>query len=779
MNKFTKKYLIVITMFVAIWVIILGITYKEVIQHDSVFVAEIHNHSRHTAEQVQGLLNWFEEKKEVFVPLATSEIKNPTKNSSLTTSDGRIFTMPLPIALVARLENQIDDGVTIRFISNSPINPAHNANNADNISLITALESSTQDFFEFNKNTNKYYYVRPVVATKSCLTCHTNVTEGGFIGGIVIDTNPDEFIHSARLQSSTTILMTTALSFLVMLVFFILIVYMLRKDRQELEKVQFSQQMTNNMSQEIELVLGSVSHLLNELKHGELDNFKRDSFVNSLQSINKSLLDTSFKIQADDEGLRLQEEVFNVEELFTHCMQIFHGQCMDKNLKITLNLDHSVPTHLLGNSYHLRQILVRLIKYSVLYTAKGSVNIRVSATTQMSSRYNAKDLNHLPLHLTIYVEDTGMGYVVTDKQHLLEGFAKEAFNNKKLNNRPVISLTPINEIAILLNGGVTLIRNSREGSCFKAVVQMKLIEESIAQPEKSTRKLSLARKPEELLAELQQQQTAAKQKQKDLAPPPPLNKELSIIIANSDINIIEQEHYAIWKKEKFNITHIRKASECFALLDKEKHGFSAIFLRKLSDIDIVYAATRIRYIEQTHPENPPISIILIADEIIKTDMEALRFFNISSVDHVPRDPFLIMRLTKLALFTHKNKIFQGDNVFDETNLDEHTAKYFDSHKAITKAKGDKKLLHSICSMWIRFYPVQLERLDVIQKSSDPEDHLRLVRSIKNSANTVSLPMLWIEANRLEKRLLAGETIRYEKLLSIYERTFTYMKELFN
>ncbi len=769
-----------ITTFVIIWVIILGITYKEVAQHDSVFVTEIHNHARHTAEQIQGLLNWFEEKKEVFVPLATSEIKNPTKDSTLTASDGRMFTTPLPIALVARLKNQISDGVTIRFISNTPINPVHQASNADNIALITALESNNRDFFEFNESTNKYYYVRPVVATKSCLTCHTNITEGDFIGGIVIDTDPDEFIHTARLQSNTVILMTIALSFIVMLVFYILAIYMIRRDRRQIEKIQLSQQMTTNMSQEIELVLGSVGHILTELKQGNFDSSKRDSLVNSLQNINKNLLDTSFKVQADSVVLRPQEEVFHVEDFFDSCMQMFHAQCVDKNIAFTLNIDNSVPTHLLGNSYHLRQILVRLIKNSVLYTAKGSINIRVSATTQMSSRFNAKDLNHLPLHLTMHVEDTSMGYVVTDKQHLLESFAKVAFNTKKLNSRPVISLTPINEIAMLLNGGVSLVRNSREGACFKATVQMKLVEESFTTPSIHSKKQpSLAQTPEEMLAELQPPQTPLALKQATLANLPPLGKEISIIIANSDIDSIEQEHYDIWKKEKFNITHIRKAADCFPLLDKAKHGFSAIFLRKLADVDIVYAATRIRYVEQTHPENPPIAIILIADEIIKTDMEALRFFNISSVDHVPRDPFLIMKLTKLALFTHKNKIFQGDNIFDETTIDERTAKYFDSHKALAKSKGDRKLLHSICSMWIRFYPSQLERLDVIQKSEDPEDHLRLVRSIKNSANTVSLPMLWIEANRLEKRLLQGKTIRYEKLLSIYERTFTYMKELFS
>ncbi len=774
MNKFARRYLLLIIVFAVIWMAILGIAYKQVTQHDDFLTEEMHTHAKHTVMQVQELFKWFDDKQEVFVPAALNDIATLAPNSSITTNDGRVFTMPLPINLVKRIKNQIQDGVRLRFVSNNPINPQNKINNAANIALITALESSNLVFFEFNEDKNEFRYVKPLIATKSCLTCHVDVNEHGLIGAVIVDIDPAEFIHDAKRGVNVTILMTITASFVVLLAFCALSIYILRRYKHQFENIENSQQMATNMSQEIELVLSNVGHILTELKQGDLDDSRRDSLIKSLQTINKDLLNTSFKIQAGGADLHQQEEVFHVEDLFNNCMQIFYTQCAQKNLKFTLHIDRSVPTYLLGNAYHLRQILVRLLKFSISYTHKGSVDIRVNAVTNISSRFHIADLNHLPIHLIVEVEDTGIGYVVTDKQHLLQRFAKIDHSGRQLNTRPVISLAPVNEIAMLLDGNVSISNNSKKGSCFKLVAQMKLIEEGITP--RSQGKLESARDVLALDKTLQEIQKS--QKQATTSVVTPFKKGTSIVIANSEIETLDPEIDAIWKKENLHVQIIRNATNGFAFFDKPNHGFSVVFLRKLADMDIVYAATRIRYIEKSHPENPPLAIVLIADEVLKTDMEALRFFNISSVDHVPRDPYAIIKLTSLVLSTHKNKIVQGDMVFDETSIEESKEKYFDINKAIKNTKNDKQLLTSICSMWIRFYPAQIERLETIGKEDDREIHLRLVRSIKNSAGTVSLPMLWAEANRLEKRLLENKEIRYEKLLSIYEQTFEYMKEHF-
>ncbi len=791
MNTFVKTYIGLITIFALIWLGLLTFAYNQIEQYDDFFAEEMQIHSRHVATQAEELFKWFEEKQEVFVPAEANTISNPAQTLSITTLDGRVFSMPIPINLVKKLENQIQNGVDIRFVSNTPLNPQNKASSLANAALIAALESDSFEFFEWSEKREVFRYIRPLVATKSCLSCHVDATENQLIGAVIIDINPEEFILDAEQEANSSIIMAIIASIIVMIAFYVLALYMLRKYRHQVEEVQLSQQMTTNMSQEIELALGNMGHILDELKQGDFDNNRREHLLRSLQTINKDLLNTSFKIQAGGEQLRIQEEIFHVKDVFNNCMQMFHSQCAQKDLEFALHMDRSVPVYLLGHAYHLRQALVRLLKFSTAYTQKGRIDVRVKATTTLSSRFLVKDLTHLPIHLIVEIEDTGIGYVVTDKQHLLQNFAKMEFSGKKSNTRPVISLTPLNEIAALLDGGVSLIQNSKTGSCFKLVVQMKMIEEGVTSQSMDKTAHNLGKKesipqdipqpsdekPQKQAARQRLASHVARQQTDNSARTlPELNKEISIILANSDYERAPQKTIDILKKEKINITHIRNGSEGFALLDRPNHGFSVVFLRKLADMDIIYAATRIRYVEKTRPDNPPVAIVLVADEILQTDMDALRFFNISSVDHVPRDPYAIIKLTKLALFTHKNRVFHGNTVFDETFAENNQEKYFDSFKALAGAKNDTQLLKSICSIWIRLYPTQMERINEISNNGDRDDQLRLIRAIKNSASTVCLPRLWAEANRLEKRLMDYQEIRYEKLQSIYEKTYEHMKE---
>ncbi len=792
MNLKLKKHIFIASVLSILWGTFVLYSYINQTDRDELIAHEMHNYAFHVGKKIIEIFNWFEDSNPIFVPLEQSGVKNPTPDTIIQGSNGMTLAMTIPINLARRLEERIQNGVNIRFVSNTPLNPVHMPSASVNNFLMKSIESKSGDFFGFRQEVNLYSYVHPLTATKNCITCHTSIDEGGLIGAMVIDINKEQFINAERTNNYQYLIASAISSFIIVLVLYFIIVDMWRKHRAQSFSARHAQAIANNMSQEIELVLGNMGHILEELKQDNNDPQKLALFQ-TLQNINKNLLNTSFKLQAGENNAQnAEEEIFHVQEFLEQCTQIFYHQCLEKKITLDTKIDISVPTYLLGNTHYLRQAVGRLLKNSVMYTRKGSVTLRVRSALDMPSRFRMKNLNNLPIHLIIEVEDTSNGFVITENQNLLKSFASSIDRGDRIISRPVISLAAINDLAEFLDGSVKTLHNTKNGACFKLVVQMKMIEENqeekqdinniptIPQLEHKAGQTSKANNHGNVLNNYPSTTGThvGSTGNKDIIKAGTItaaSEPISIILVYT--GIIPDNDKTIWKHEKINVTQMSTASQVIDAITNPYHGYSAIFIHDVADVDMYYLATRIRYAES--PDAKPVSIVLITNDIIRTDMDVMRFFNVSTVDNFQKDPYILTKIVRLVMQTANNKIFQGGNLLDKTDMDEHSTKLFDMQKALENAKNDKKLLRSICSMWIRFYPRQVERLQAVIDEGNEEEIIRFLRSIKNSASTVSLPMLWAEAHRLEKFIADGKGVRYEKLFSIYEQCFKHLKSGFD
>ncbi len=775
--SYVNKYVALLTLFGLAWLGFLGVAYFNITGTDDIDVDEMHSHARHTGQQISEVFSWFDEKRMVLVPESLSEVKDPSINPRILANNGLRLAMPLPIDLARRLENQVQNGVIIRFVSDAPLNPNNRASPSTNRAIMAAFDSNNMDYFEYQEDTGLYSYVRPLTAMSSCISCHIRVPVGGFIGSLVIDIDPEDFIHAERSQKQNMVLFSVIGSFVTILLFYFLMFLVWRRKRSQDSGVEQAQNVVANMSQDIELALGNMSNVLKELGQC-VDDFKRTELLNSLQNINKDLLDTSFKLQVGDNRVNHAEEIFHVEELVEECAQIFKPNCNEKGISLDIKVDPSVPTYLLGNAYYLKQALGRLIKYSVLYTNKGSVVVRVRSVDEISTSFSGKVKTPSIINVIIEIEDTGRGFMVTDKQSLLQGFAQSAGKGTKSNIRPIISLTPVNEIAAMMNGSVTMPRNTKEGSCFRLSVQMKIVDEKlVAMHEKEQQKSNEAN--DNIDANNGNKNTSqAEQVERKNVPEAEVEAgPMSVIIADSDIDKLSDQTIKLWNKENFIVTHMTTTSMVCSALANANHGYKAVLVRAVADMEALVAVIKMRQAE--HADANPAAIILISDTEIETDMDVLHYFNISTADHVTRQPQELIDLAELALVTLKNKIFQGDEVLDRSSKEKNPDRIFNMRRAMEHANNNRKAVLSKCSMWVHFYPTQMERTESLISEGSESDMLRLIQSLKNSAQTVSLPMLYAEARRLETKILNGKPVRYEKLIAVYEQTFHYMKEKFD
>ncbi len=782
MIRSLKKYILISTGITLVWIAFVLYTYSYYTSHSEIVEQEIHANSRHVGQQTLEIFDWFEQKQNVYVSNNSSFAPSLPQSAKTTNSFGQALSMAVPIELAKKLENEFQNGVNISFVSNSPMNRENIPNTSENASLMLMANENRQDNFEFNEKKALYNYIRPIFAQNSCITCHINASPGTLIGAVVVDTNPAKFVLHQRTERIRFLFLSLAIGTIAIILFYLFMIRLWRIQKNQGANLEYSQNMIDNMSQEMEVVLANVARIINDAKENTADNPEKLEFLHTLQGINQDLLNSANRLSLGGGSVNLQsqEEIFHVDTFFKQCTEMFSARCQENGVELKLEIDNSVPTYLMGDAFHLRQIIIRILKNSAFHTEKGHLTVRVRSTLNMSSNLKVQDLNHIPIHLIVEIEDTSRGYITSNNKNFWK--SKKYSEKSKQGIRPAFDLTPLNELAVLVNGSVALPQNNKNGARFVITGQMKLVDEETVRT-KNAESVSFVRNQAQSAqnsntnTQVPTQQEITQSVEHILPLPTPLatHGQISIILGDCiGAKAIDPEWERVFSKANIKATLMSSAVEIFQALNVDNHGYSVVFLRVLEDFDITYAATRIRYLDRQGTK--PVSIILAGEDFIQSDMEVLRYFNISTMDNFPRDANIAVKATHLALRTQGNKIFQGGEFYDTRTGGGAPNKIFDTRKAMRNAKNDKNLVRSICSMWVRFYPAQLERLETMRKESDPDEHLRFIRSVKNSAATVCLPLLWEEANRLEKLLMSNKEIRYEKLLSVYEEAFTFLNQ---
>ncbi len=891
MNRPLKKYVIVATIITLTWLSILVYFYVRYTSFTDIVAEEIYEHSQTISKQIFATFEWFEQREHVYVTKPSTEEFTLPEAAYNTTFGGQILTHAIPINLMKKLEKDLKPGVTMRFVSNVPFNMKNLPSEDESIAITNMASEGLREAFVKYKDDANYHYISPIFATKSCISCHTDVAEGGFMGAAIIDTNSDAFLILNRSQNHTLIGLYFAGSMFTILLFYFFVLRFWRKYNTQGDDLAYNNAMIESMSHSAEVIFDNVTGIIKELQQ-EKNSAESAELLRTLQYISEDLLHNSRSLQNNTGKTQIhnQEELIHIDTFFRQCVQIFLPASIEKGIELTLKINNIVPVHVLGNAFCLRQIIGFLIKNAVEHTNSGYVCVSVNSAHTLATKFSTKDLAHPPIHLVIEVEDSSAGYIIADKKKYLPN-ASAKKQQITFEGRQLLDLSPVNELAFQVNGGVRVLHNSKTGATFAATVQVKLIDEDtvtapavgpnmtpvrteedfpLAATNAQTQNLPQHAKPAASIASVasaqladqryiiapqnhkaqgaantkittntstqatpttQGTQQSAQQnipqvkhaptntaastitaQAKPIVSPtatsaptqlsaasssaqPQMKKNvrvsiadlpeqgiaaplpqgpISIIIGDCGIPNLTSEHLAIFKEHDFNAQLMSSADEIFKTLDSTDHGYSVVLLRELSDFDIIYTATRIRYLERLG--STPVAIVLIAEDMLEEDMDVLRFFNISTVDNFPRDSHIAVKVSRLALQTKGNKIFQGGKLLDQTTIDGDVSKLFDIDKALENTKRDKKLIQSICSMWIRFYPEQISRLRAIIKDGNNEDKLRLLRSIKNSAGTVSLPMLGEETNRLIEKISQEEDVRFEKLLAIYENTYEYLKK---
>lgn len=203
-------------------------------------------------------------------------------------------------------------------------------------------------------------------------------------------------------------------------------------------------------------ILGLSHLLLNEELHAgqreTIDRIKTSS--EQLLAILNDILDAS-KIESG--GLRLEKSEFNINTILNYSLHTLSLSAKSKGITLRCSVEEDVPSHIIGDSLRLGQILINLLGNAVKFTPKDG---RVELIVKVLS----KDVNSIKLEFRVL--DTGVGMSQEELQSLFKAFSQADESTSREYGGTGLGLVISKELIEIMDGSIRVESEKAKGSSF-------------------------------------------------------------------------------------------------------------------------------------------------------------------------------------------------------------------------------------------------------------------------------------------------------------------------
>lgn len=221
-----------------------------------------------------------------------------------------------------------------------------------------------------------------------------------------------------------------------------------------------------SMSHEIRTPLNAIIGFQQLLKSTPL-NEEQKEFVESIDFAGRNLLviindilDLS-KIEAGK--FQFDELQFSVHDIAKSVIELVNHRAKEKNIKLYVYVDASIPQLLFGDSARLSQILLNLVGNAIKFTDFGDVKISANYISETDEDVLCE----------FVVEDTGIGIAPERLPYIFERFTQESVETNRAYGGTGLGLT-ISKYLVELQGGKIWVNSEKgKGSVFTFQLKFK------------------------------------------------------------------------------------------------------------------------------------------------------------------------------------------------------------------------------------------------------------------------------------------------------------------
>ena len=178
----------------------------------------------------------------------------------------------------------------------------------------------------------------------------------------------------------------------------------------------------------------------------------------------RRLIDDVLNVTRIEAGrLELSQEAFEIAQVVDDAVAIIRPLAQENNLTLEVDIDASLPSHVIGDKAHLRQVLMNLAGNAVKFTKEGGIRVHVSQEGLLGED---------KVRIRFAISDTGIGIPDEDQAKVFEPLTQAQNTIKGKYGGTGLGLTIVKRLVEAMGGELSLQSMEGAGSTFSFVIEV-------------------------------------------------------------------------------------------------------------------------------------------------------------------------------------------------------------------------------------------------------------------------------------------------------------------